>query len=76
MIGATRVVIEEIIVPGMSSFENLEMADVILEVDDIVRCSSSGVGLDLALELLKQVDWIQVMEAIEKQKQRVKQFNY
>lgn len=71
----TKIVVEEIIEPGMSSFRDLEMADVILEVDDIVRCSSGGVGLDLALELLKDVDWIHVMEVIERKKNSKFNFN-
>lgn len=70
----TRIVVEEIIIPGLSTFENLELADVILEVDDIVRCSASGVGLDLALELLKEVDWNHVEEVIVIQKQSNKRF--
>lgn len=74
MNSATEVMIEEIIIPGMSSFEDKPLAEVILEVDDIVRCSCSGVGLDLALELCKQVDWTLVMEAIEKTN-KTNQFN-
>ena len=62
----TNVVIDEIIKPGMSSFIELSDDEIKLEVYDIVRCSSGGVGLDLALYLLNNhVNWTDVYVEVE-----------
>lgn len=51
------IIIDEIIAPGLSSFEGLDNEQIKEEVYDIVKCSSGGVGLDLALYLLDTADW-------------------
>lgn len=55
-----RIIIEEIIEPGLSSFVGLKGDEIKAEVYDIVKCSASGVGLDLALFMLDTADWAMI----------------
>ena len=52
-----RIIIEEIVKPGLQSLIGLSEDEIIEEIYDIVRCSSGGVGLDLALHVLDNADW-------------------
>ena len=54
------IIIDEIIVPGLSSFKGLNNEQIKEEVYDIVKCSAGGVGLDLALYMLDTADWAKI----------------
>ena len=54
------IIIDEIIKPGLSSFEGLNNEEIKEEVYDIVKCSACGVGLDLAVYMLDTADWAKI----------------
>ena len=53
----TTIIVEEIIKPGANSFRGMSVEEFKAEVYDIVKCSSVGVGQDLALFVLEGADW-------------------